>query len=124
MAKLPWQEARPGVSVKLLPQEGELYVFAQSEDRIAKERSMRRRRLKKLWARLRTLQSQKLTYKDLLMKLGAAKSEAGHCWRAVEITYPKPPSAKAAKARGTAPAKSAKAAEPPRRRPRKPSQEQ
>ncbi len=85
LAKLPWHEARPGVSVKLLPQEGELYVFAQSDDRIAKERSMRRRRLKKLWARLRTLQNQKLTYKDLLMKLGAAKSEAGHCWRAVEV---------------------------------------
>ena len=109
LAKLPWQEARPGVSVKLLPQEGELYVFAQSEDRIAKERSMRRRRLKKLWSRLRTLQNQKLTYKDLLMKLGAAKSDAGNCWRAVEVTYPKPPSAKAAKARGTAKAKSANA---------------
>ena len=105
LAKLPWHEARPGVSVKLLPQEGELYVFAQSDDRIAKERSMRRRRLKKLWARLRTLQNQKLTYKDLLMKLGAAKSEAGHCWRAVEVTYPKPPSAKAAKAGGKAIAK-------------------
>src|SRR5271163_2157050 len=26
----PWQEARPGVQVKLLPQEGELYVFAES----------------------------------------------------------------------------------------------
>ena len=26
----PWQEARPGVEVKLLPQDGELYVFAQS----------------------------------------------------------------------------------------------
>ncbi len=26
----PWQEARPGVRVKLLPQDGELYVFAQS----------------------------------------------------------------------------------------------
>src|SRR5471030_360028 len=48
LAKLPWQQARPGVEVKLLPQDGELYVFAQSADRIAKERSMRRRRLKKL----------------------------------------------------------------------------
>ena len=34
----PWQEARPGVQVKLLPQEGELYVLAQSRDRVAKER--------------------------------------------------------------------------------------
>ena len=34
----PWREARPGVEVKLLPQDGELYVFAQSLDRVAKER--------------------------------------------------------------------------------------
>jgi len=49
----PWAEARPGVDVKLLPQEGELYVYAQSRDRVAKERAMRRRKLKKLWARQR-----------------------------------------------------------------------
>ena len=48
----PWQEARPGVQVKLLPQDGELYVFAQSADRVAKERAMRRRQLKWLWTRL------------------------------------------------------------------------
>ena len=29
---LPWQAVRPGVQVKLLPQEGELYVFAESRD--------------------------------------------------------------------------------------------
>jgi hypothetical protein len=51
----PWQEARPGVQVKLLQQEGELYVFAQSIDRVAKERAMRRRQLKRLWARLKQL---------------------------------------------------------------------
>src|SRR4051794_41658716 len=45
----PWQEARPGVQVKLLAQEGELYVLAQSRDRVAKERAMRRRQLKRLW---------------------------------------------------------------------------
>jgi len=97
LAAQPWQEARPGVTVKLLPQEGELYVFAQSQARIAKERAMRRRRLKKLCARLKTLQGQQLTYKDLLMKIGAAKADAGLCWGAVEITLPEPP-AKAQKA--------------------------
>ena len=34
----PWREARPGIEVKHLPQDGELYVFAQSLDRVAKER--------------------------------------------------------------------------------------
>jgi hypothetical protein len=91
LATQPWHEARPGVTVKLRPQEGELYVFAQSQARIAKERAMRRKRLKKLCARLKTLQRQQLTYKDLLMKLGAAKAEAGLCWGAVAITLPEAP---------------------------------
>ena len=43
---LPWQEARPGVQVKLLTEDGELYVFAESRDRVPKERAMRRRQLK------------------------------------------------------------------------------
>ena len=49
---LDWQLAREGVEVKLLPHTGELYVLARSRDRLAKERAMRRRQLKKLWARL------------------------------------------------------------------------
>src|SRR5215469_8528413 len=57
----PWQEARPGVQVKLLAQEGELYVLAQSRDRVTKERAMRRRQLKRLWARLKQLSTMRLT---------------------------------------------------------------
>jgi hypothetical protein len=53
---LDWQQAREGVEVKLLPRTGELYVLARSKDRVAKERAMRRRQLKKLWARLAALQ--------------------------------------------------------------------
>ena len=68
----PWQQARPGVQVKLLAQQGELYVLAQSRDRVAKERAMRRRRLKRLWARLKQLSTMQLTREELLMKLGAA----------------------------------------------------
>ncbi len=51
----PWQDARPGVQVKLLPQDGERYVFAKSLDRVAKERAMRRKKLKWLSARLKQL---------------------------------------------------------------------
>lgn len=91
LAARPWQQARPGVEVKLLPQEGEVYVLAQSQARIAKERSMRQRRLKKLWARLNALQAQQLCYKELLMKLGAARAEAGLCWGAVKVSVPEPP---------------------------------
>jgi hypothetical protein len=91
LAAQPWQEARPGVEVKLLPQEGELYVLAQSRARIAKERGMRLRRLRKLCDRLKALQTQELCYKELLMKLGAARGQAGQCWGAVKITLPEAP---------------------------------
>ena len=85
----PWAEARPGVEVKLLPQEGELYVYAQSRDRVAKERAMRKRRLKRLWARLKQLSTMKLTREELLMKLGAARQQAPSAWRLVEVELAK-----------------------------------
>jgi transposase len=81
----PWQAARPGVLVKLLPQPGELYVLAHSQDRVAKERAMRRRQLKWLWARLKQLRAMTLTREQLLMKLGAAKHQAPSAWRLVQI---------------------------------------
>jgi hypothetical protein len=84
----PWHEARPGVQVKLLPEDGELYVFAQSVDRVAKERAMRRRQLKWLWARLRQLSAMRLTREELLMKLGAARHKAATAWRLVKIEVP------------------------------------
>jgi hypothetical protein len=52
---LPWQEVRPGVEVKLLAEDDDLYVLAQSRARIDKERAMRKRQLKWLWARLAKL---------------------------------------------------------------------
>ena len=81
----PWHSARPGVKVKLLAQESELYVLAESRDRVAKERSMRRRQLKWLWARLKQLCAMTLRREDLLMKLGAAKQKAPSAWRLIEI---------------------------------------
>jgi Transposase DDE domain len=80
----PWQEARPGVQVKLLAQEDELYVLAQSIDRVAKERAMRRQ-LKRLWARLKQLSTMQLTREELLMKLGAARDQSRSAWRLVVI---------------------------------------
>lgn len=81
----PWQEARLGVQVKLLPQDGEMYVFVQSADRMAKERAMRQRQLKRLWARLKQLSAMTLTREELLMKLGAARQQAPSAWRLVDI---------------------------------------
>jgi len=81
----PWHEARPGVQVKLLPKDGELYVFAQSRDRVAKERAMRRRQLKWLWTRLKQIQAMTLSREELLMKLGAARSHSPSAWRLVAV---------------------------------------
>jgi hypothetical protein len=82
----PWRQARPEVRVKLLAQDQELYVFAESRDRIAKERGMRRRQLKWLWARLRQLSTMRqLSREALLMKLGAAQSKTPAAWRLVTV---------------------------------------
>jgi len=85
----PWQKARAGVEVKLLAQDDELYVFAQSADRVAKERAMRRRQLKWLWARLGKLAAMNVKREEMLMKLGAARSKAPTAWRLVEVALDK-----------------------------------
>ncbi len=89
LAEKPWRKAREGVEVKLLAQGDELYVFAQSADRVAKERAMRRRQLKRLWARLSKLAAMNVPYEEMLMKLGAARSKAPSAWRLVDVTLDK-----------------------------------
>jgi len=81
----PWRKARDGVEVKLLAQDDELYVYAQSADRVAKERAMRRRQLKWLWARLNKLAAMDVSREERLMKLGAARSKAPSAWRLVDV---------------------------------------
>jgi hypothetical protein len=82
---LPWHRVREGIEVKLLPQEQELYVLAQSRSRINKERAMRRRQLKRLWARLKQLSTMDLKREELLMKLGAARAKSPAAWRLIDI---------------------------------------
>jgi len=91
LADLPWEQVREGVEVKLLPREGELFVLAQSRDRVAKERAMRRRRLRRLLARLEELRNMKqLKRDDLLLKIGQAKAEAGRAFGLVNLVLPLP----------------------------------
>ena len=85
----PWRKAREGVEVKLLAQGDELYVFAQSADRVSKERAMRRRQLKWLWARLKKLAQMDISREERLMKLGAARSKAPSAWRLVKADVDK-----------------------------------
>ena len=84
----PWEQVRDSVQVKLLEQDGELYILAKSDGRLSKERGMRRRRLKKLWKRLAELRQQKLSRDQLLLKIGAAKKEAGRAFALVDIRLP------------------------------------
>jgi hypothetical protein len=91
LLELPWQAVRQGVDVKLLPhpstsaQEQELYVLAQSHARIHKERAMRRRKLKWLWARLKQIADMDIDREELLMKLGAARAKARAAWRLIDV---------------------------------------
>jgi hypothetical protein len=89
LLRRPWSQARESVAVKTLPQEGEFYVYVESGERVAKERAMRRRRLKHLWAKLKELRGRKrLTRDELLMALGVARKEAGRAWGLVRIQKP------------------------------------
>ena len=51
----PWERLRDNVSVKLLEDGEEIYVYAQSENRIKKERAIRKRRLRRLLKELAAL---------------------------------------------------------------------
>jgi transposase len=91
LLKCSWQEARPKVRVKLLPQPGEdLYVFIESEDRLDKERAIRLRKLRELIERLKQLQArkQRLSRDELLVAVGQAKEQAGRVFKLLEIQWP------------------------------------
>jgi transposase len=88
LLELPWQNVRPGVEVKLLPQPGELYVLAQSQDRVNKERAMRRRQLRTLCKRLGQLRQMRLNARQLLLKLGEARGRYRAAWRLLDLQLP------------------------------------
>src|SRR5260370_2246054 len=85
---LPWQKVRESVEVKLFEQEGELYVLAKSEGRQAKETAMRRKRLARLFRKLRAMRRSLPSRDQLLMRLGAAKSAAGRAFQFVHLKVP------------------------------------
>jgi transposase len=85
----PWAKVRDGVNVKRLATEEDVYVLAQSDARIGKERGMRTKRLRRYIDRLKAIQAQSLTRDQLLMKLGAAKHDAGRAASLVRVSIPK-----------------------------------
>jgi transposase len=85
---LPWHKVRDSVEVKLYEHEGELYVLAKSEGRQAKEIAIRRKRLAKLVRKLRAMRKSLPKRDQLLLRIGAAKKEAGRAFGFVNIRLP------------------------------------
>lgn len=87
----PWKKVQQQIEVKLARDGEDLYVLTRSGGRRNKEQSMRRRKIKKLWKRLHEIQAMKNLKRDeLLLKLGAAKRDAGNAWKLVDIDLPAP----------------------------------
>jgi transposase len=86
--ELPWQKVRESVEVKLFAQDGELYVLAKSEGRQAKEIAIRRKKLVRLLRKLRAMRRSAPKRDQLLMRVGAAKTDVGRAFGFVKINLP------------------------------------
>jgi transposase len=88
LVDLDWKTANENVSVKLLSEDKELYVLAKSKDRRAKERSMRKYRLRKYLVGLEKLRKNCRNRDKLIERLGALKQQAGRSEKCVDLTIP------------------------------------
>src|SRR5271167_437588 len=86
--ELPWHQVRESVHVKLFAREGELYVLAKSDGRQAKEMAMRRKKLARLLRKLRAMRRSCPKRDQLLMRVGAAKTDVGRAFGFVKINLP------------------------------------
>jgi transposase len=86
--ELPWHKVRDSVEVKLFSQDGELYVLAKSEGRQQKEIAIRRKKLARLLRKLRRMRKSLPKRDQLLLRIGAAKKEAGRAFGFVKIRVP------------------------------------
>jgi transposase len=86
--ELPWQKVRDSVQVKLYEHDRELYVLARSDGRQGKEIAIRRKRLVRLLRKLRAMRRSLPSRDQLLLRIGAAKKEAGRSFGFLELTLP------------------------------------
>jgi transposase len=86
--ELPWHKVRESVEVKLFAEDGELYVLAKSEGRQAKEIAIRRKKLTRLLRKLRAMRRSCPQRDQLLMRVGAAKTDVGRAFGFVKINLP------------------------------------
>ena len=85
---MDFQRANDNVAVKLLLKGNELYVLAKSKDRRAKERAMRKHKLRKYLQGLEKLRKNCRSRDRLLERLGALKQQAGKSAKCVDLTIP------------------------------------
>ena len=85
---LPWQKVRESVEVKLFAEGVELYVLAKSEGRQAKERAIRRKKLARLLWKLHAMRLHPPSRDQLLLRIGAARRDAGRAAKFVTIKLP------------------------------------
>jgi len=88
LVDLDWKQVNDNVVVKLLAEENELYVLAKSRDRRAKERAIRKYKLRKYLLGLAKLRKSCRNRDRLLERLGALKQQAGKSVKCVELTIP------------------------------------
>src|ERR1700722_1406421 len=85
---LPWKQVRDSVQVKLYEHQEELYVLARSDGRHANKTAIRRKRVVRLLRKLRAMRRSLPGRDQLLLRIGAAKKEAGRAFGFVTIVLP------------------------------------
>jgi len=88
LLELDWKQANDNVAVKLLAEDNELYVLAKSKDRRAKERAIRKYKLRKYLQGLARLRKNCRNRDKLLERLGALKQQAGKTIKCLDLTIP------------------------------------
>ena len=88
LVELDWKHANDNVAVKLLAEDNELYVLAKSKDRRAKERAIRKHKLRKYLQGLARLRKNCRNRDRLLERLGVLKQQAGRSIKCVDLTIP------------------------------------
>ena len=94
LAERPWEQVHQGMKVKLLEQDGELYIQAASDARRQKENAMRRRKLKKLARGLnrirRGFKRRKISRDQVLRRVAVLRKAAGRAGSFLKIREPAP----------------------------------
>lgn len=83
-----WQQVNESVCVKYLEKEGECYVLARSKSRMAKERAIRKRKLRRYLGGLAKLRKNYRDRDRFMKQLGVLQHEAGSCRHCVDLQLP------------------------------------